>query len=215
MGLGGTATSVIAQVLNMCAIDGRGNMLIVHKLDGRHRNIADAVSSEFQPCPALVTRHTTTLHSSLASSHITRPLQHQPLVPVRTTSPSTHQASTTDLHRTPHPPSSTLLHKPVNRPNYNPSRLQITLQRPPAPTNTRSTTRSTQTYPSLIHTITPSVRSFVRSTARMPPSTTNTSAATYTSGSAASSIIKSKVPVVKGCWCGDDCQCCVLPCSVM
>jgi hypothetical protein len=45
----------------------------------------------------------------------------------------------------------------------------------------------------------------------MPPSTVSASS----SGSASSSLAKgplAKPPVKLPCWCGDDCQCCIIPC---
>lgn len=55
-------------------------------------------------------------------------------------------------------------------------------------------------------------------TATMPPTTSTTSTGTSAATSSSSSLAKpaSKTPGVKmPCWCGDDCSCCIIPCTVM
>jgi len=48
----------------------------------------------------------------------------------------------------------------------------------------------------------------------MPPSTTS-SVSGSSSGKGKTILTIGKPPGPKPCWCGDDCQCCIIPCTVM
>jgi hypothetical protein len=48
----------------------------------------------------------------------------------------------------------------------------------------------------------------------MPPSTTS-SISGSSSGKGKTILTIGKPPGPKPCWCGDDCQCCIIPCTVM